>query len=99
MRQLDKAFCNETKSFTLAGPDECVTRAYAVTPASVAAARVPGAVDVVQLPIVAKPPQAGLLSGSHLAFAVCGLVLAPEQAVDAVQAIPHISKLLLAFLA
>ena len=52
-----------------------------------------------QLPTVAKPPQAGLLSGSHLAFAVCGLVLAPELAVDAVQAIPYVAGLLLAFLA
>jgi len=99
VRQLKEAFCRETKSFTLAGPDECVTRAYAVTPASAAAARAPGVVDVVQLPTAAKPPQAGLLSGSHLAFGVCGLVLAPELAVDAVQAIPYVARLLLAFLA
>ena len=61
-------------------------RAYAITPASGAAARGAGFVHVTQLPAAAKPPQAGQLSGSRLTFAVSGLVLAPAVVVDAVQA-------------
>ena len=72
------------------GPDESVVRAYAVTPASGAAARGAGSVKVSQLPAAAKPPQAGQLSGSRLTFAVSGLALAPELVADAVQARPRV---------
>lgn len=73
------------------GPDESVVRAYAVTPASGAAARGAGSVSVSQLPAAAKPLQAGQLSGSRLTFVVSGLALAPELVADAVQARSRVS--------
>jgi len=73
------------RPWCIAGPDESVVRAYAVTPAGAAALRAAGSVDVAQLAPAAKPAQGGQLSGTHLSFAVSGLVLAPEAVADAVQ--------------
>ncbi len=73
------------RPWCIAGPDESIVRAYAVTPAGAAAPRAAGSVDVTQLAPAAKPAQGGQLGGTHLSFAVSGLVLAPEAVADAVQ--------------
>jgi len=73
------------RPWCIAGPDQSIVRAYAVTPAGAAAPRAAGSVDVTQLAPAAKPAQGGQLSGTHLSFAVSGLVLAPEAVADAVQ--------------